>query len=491
MKVNADKKSRQEIYKTLNITKTTDMDKVPVVNCCCLKNSDWNIKVPFRLDITSFEGIKSEIVCTEVIRILPAKRLVCYGIWQKKNVVAKIFLNSCKAKKNSCREAKGINELADAGIKTPAIFFKGNLEKKTYILIFEKIEHASGLGTIIKKTKNAASIIFFLNKAVSVIADQHNAGLKQDDIHPDNFLVTENDIYTIDGSTIDTKNRQTALSVSKSINNLGLFFAQFNLQNFETIDEIFRFYLKKRNWPFQKILLNKLINEIKKQQHIRKKKFVKKSFRECTSLVCRKNMHFFMVCDRNNYDKEMICFLDNPDMLIDQSIILKKGNSSTVALVNIGKRKLVVKRYNMKNMWHAIKRLPRKSRAWISWQNAHLLSFWKILTPKPVAFMEKRFGPFRSTAYFISEYVEGKDACTILHSDKLKNAVANNIADQFAKLFQSLSNVSISHGDFKATNFISNSKGLFVIDLDNMHEHLFKWSLKKALKRDKDRFMKN
>jgi RIO-like serine/threonine protein kinase len=49
----------------------------------------------------------------------------------------------------------------------------------------------------------------------------------------------------------------------------------------------------------------------------------------------------------------------------------------------------------------------------------------------------------------------------------------------------------ISHGDFKAANFIVSGDKLFVIDLDGMRKHSFRWRFRKAFKRDCERLMKN
>ncbi|MBW1746795.1 MAG: hypothetical protein JRJ25_11240 [Deltaproteobacteria bacterium] len=86
----------------------------------------------------------------------------------------------------------------------------------------------------------------------------------------------------------------------------------------------------------------------------------------------------------------------DPDSVIDSSRLLKEGNSSTVALAEVNGKLLVIKRYNIKNFIHALKRYLRNTRAWTSWRNAHRLELLGIPTPKPIAFLERRWGPFRS-----------------------------------------------------------------------------------------------
>jgi tRNA A-37 threonylcarbamoyl transferase component Bud32 len=145
----------------------------------------------------------------------------------------------------------------------------------------------------------------------------------------------------------------------------------------------------------------------------------------------------------------------------------------------------------MKNTWHAIKHCLRRSRAWISWGNAHRLAILGIPTPKPIVFLEKRWGPFRSTAYFVTEYVDGIDTYHLFHSDKSKEINQEGLVKQFRELVQLLCDAAISHGDLKATNFIVTSRGLYVTDLDAMREYRLRWRFRRAIKRDCKRLMKN
>jgi serine/threonine-protein kinase RIO1 len=151
----------------------------------------------------------------------------------------------------------------------------------------------------------------------------------------------------------------------------------------------------------------------------------------------------------------------------------------------------VVKRYNIKNTWHGLKRGFRHSRAWASWRYAHLLAFLGIPTPKPIALLERRWGPFRSTAYFITDFADGIDAYNLLHSDKAKESKQEGLVKQFGEIIQMLADASITHGDFKATNFIITDDGLTIVDLDAMYEHRNKWNFRRAFRRDLRRFMDN
>ena len=107
--------------------------------------------------------------------------------------------------------------------------------------------------------------------------------------------------------------------------------------------------------------------------------------------------------------------------------------------------------------------------------------------------LEKRYYGLRSTAYFISEYVAGSNAFEFLQRSDLDASDLKGWLQQFATLLQRLLNLGLSHGDFKATNFLCGDDGrLYLLDLDAMHY----WSrpgsaFRKAVERDHCRLLAN
>jgi tRNA A-37 threonylcarbamoyl transferase component Bud32 len=183
--------------------------------------------------------------------------------------------------------------------------------------------------------------------------------------------------------------------------------------------------------------------------------------------------------------------ITDPDSVISSSRLLKDGNSATVALAEVNGKLLAIKRYNIKNFGHALKRCSRNTRAWSSWLNAHRLELLGIPTPKPIAFLERRWGPFRSTSYYISEYIDGTDLYRLITSDRSKEINIESLSIKFGEMLKLFADANMSHGDFKATNFIVADEKLYIIDIEGMREHSCRWSLRRSLKRDCRRFMKN
>jgi tRNA A-37 threonylcarbamoyl transferase component Bud32 len=463
----------------------------PIVDSRYLRSAERDVVVPFRIQLEC-DGLIIELVCTRILRILPRKRLVCLGQWNGWQVVAKFFLSPRCAKRHCSREERGVDALRNAGIKTPALLFKGLLEPdSTPILGFQRISQARDLAEAWKEAADDDRRCELLNLLITAIASQHEIGLKQDDLHMSNFLLVGDYIYTIDGASIDVRQMGRPLSKAESLKNLGRVYAKLYPRFAHLIPKSFRLYAENRGWQMWQDLYSRLVSEIRGHRNYRKSKYLKRVYRESSAFICRKTWHCFMVCDRDFQKVTMARFLNDLDSVIERSKLLKTGNTSTVALVDVSGHRLVIKRYSINSTWHAFKRGLRPSRAWVSWRNAHLLTFLGIPTPRPVLLLEKRWGPIRSTAYFITEYVEGTDAYHLLHLDKAEGVDKEGVARLFGELLQLLADASISHGDLKATNFVVANTRLFLTDLDAMCVHRFRWRFQLAFRRDCKRLIKN
>jgi tRNA A-37 threonylcarbamoyl transferase component Bud32 len=464
---------------------------IPIVDSQYLRSAGHEVKVPFRVKFKRNDRT-AELTCSQVLRVLPEKRLVCFGEWNGRQVVAKFFMDPKSAKRHCAREKRGITALIDAGIKAPELIFKGMLPPDGMpVLIFQRIMQTLDLLTAWERSGSSDSRAKLLAQTAAVIAAQHEAGIKHDDPHFKNFLWTDNDIFTIDGDAVDTRHMGSALPVATSLTNLGLFFAQIYPHAERLAPEAFRIYAEKRAWPVGHVPYARLLKRIRRQRRLAKRNYYKKIYNECSAFVCRKAWNRYMVWNRDFNKDSLKRLLVDPDNAMSSGRVLKKGNTSTVTMVEVNGQNMVIKRYNIKNAWHAFNKSFRPSRAWVSWRNAHLLTSLGIATPKPIALVEKRLGPFRSTAYFITEYVDSIDAYCLFHSDRITEINPESIVARFGQLFQMLVDASISHGDSKATNYIITSNDLYITDLDAMREHRFKGRFRRAFGRDLARFMQN
>jgi tRNA A-37 threonylcarbamoyl transferase component Bud32 len=161
-----------------------------------------------------------------------------------------------------------------------------------------------------------------------------------------------------------------------------------------------------------------------------------------------------------------------------------------VALAKIDGLSVVIKRYNIKGFWHGLGRALRKTRASVSWANAHRLQLLGIATANPVALIESRRYGLKGKAYFMTEYIDAPDMIEFFKqtSDKVLRAQAIKAITQ---LFYQLYLLSISHGDMKANNIKVLVTNPMLIDLDSMQQHRCKYFANKAHARDLRRFMRN
>jgi tRNA A-37 threonylcarbamoyl transferase component Bud32 len=210
-----------------------------------------------------------------------------------------------------------------------------------------------------------------------------------------------------------------------------------------------------------------------------------------SSIIIKKCWNRFVAFDQSWGMPSLQQLLNDPDSFMKTGQILKAGNTATVAKVNIASQTLVIKRYNIKSVRHALRRCLRHSRAMVSWKNAHLLQRLGIDTPRPLAVVEERWGPLRKQAYLITGYLSGDTIQDVFNDQSNgRNCMADNIA-QLIALIEHLAAVQISHGDFKATNFISSSGRLYIVDLDGMRAHRSIYIFRRSFRRDLLRLQRN
>jgi tRNA A-37 threonylcarbamoyl transferase component Bud32 len=250
-------------------------------------------------------------------------------------------------------------------------------------------------------------------------------------------------------------------------------------------------YARARNWSIDPRTVAGLKARIQRWRRWRQRKYLQKTRRSCTAFIVMKKPHRFMACDRDWYSPTWQSLLDNPDALIEKGTILKAGNTATVAQVEVDSQPYVIKRYNIKNNRHALRRCLRPTRAMLSWENAHRLAFLGIDTPQPLAVIEERWWGLRRKAYFIMAHLQGATIDRVLPAVAQDQQTLNGHLDQLTRLLKQLVMAQLSHGDFKATNFILSSGRLYLVDLDGMRAHRSRSAFQQAFHRDLQRLHRN
>jgi tRNA A-37 threonylcarbamoyl transferase component Bud32 len=464
---------------------------MPCYDTQILRLKGRTLPTPFDLILDATEEHR-ELECTAILRNLPGKRLVCSGTWHRRQpVVAKIFIDPSGAERHYQRELQGINALETAQIPTPTLLFQGTLaDGLAPLLLFQKMEGFETLTERLSKMTSPDDRLATLRPVVESIARLHTTGLRQRDIHPGNFLLSANHVMIIDGDDIEPFSHGP-LPQKESMSNLALFFAQFYPEFDSLVPQLLTIYRSCRDWSSDSDIHEAIQQKILRWRGWRQKKYLHKIQRSCSAFIIKKDWSRFMACDRAWSSSSMQQLLAHPDTYIKTGKILKDGNTATVAKIAIDSQILVIKRYNIKNIRHALRRCLRSSRAMVSWQNAHRLRFLGIATPQPLAVIEERWGRLRKRAYFIMAYQPGETIGEIIRSKINTPQAIENCLDQLEGLLKQLAAAQISHGDCKATNFLMSSGRLFLVDLDGMRAHRSSSAFKRAFSKDIYRLQRN
>jgi tRNA A-37 threonylcarbamoyl transferase component Bud32 len=453
-----------------------------------LRKADRAIPVPFNLELLDNEAV---LRCDKVVRIIPKKRLVAYGVWNNQRVVAKMFYES-RAENHLTRDIEGVEALVESGIPTPKVLYKGvSKDRHIFIIIFERILESKNLEDMWQQKRNIEEITPLMKHITLELATQHVLGIVQRDLHLKNFLITKRKIYTLDGGSIDWQ--EDILSKEESIKHLALFFSQLGVGTEKLQEYLFDVYVKARSWivrPADRELLQKSLEKYNKSRWIR---YLKKIFRNSSSFAKIETTRQSIMYDREYASEEFLNFLKNPDVIFihPDTRMLKNGRSSTVVKVKIGEKTLVVKRYNMKNLWHWLRRCLRMTRAATSWRLAHRLQLFGVPTAKPVAFIEYQFLGLHGTSYFVMEQIEGENLGDYFANYDESQPKFSEMAEKVMAIINNLAKLYITHGDLKNTNILVHDEHPMIIDLDGMVEHNSWSSLNRSWEKEIQRFMKN
>lgn len=453
-----------------------------------LHKSTFSVSTPFQLVLSDGQVFLGE----QVVRVIPRRRLVVFGMWQDKPVVAKLFFDR-HAKRHMKKDAAGIRILKENRVPTPALYYQGiSKDKRVRVLIFQRIFKAKSLEEIWRERESTESLLPLLKAVMVEFATQHVYGVLQNDLHLKNFLITKKTMYSLDGAQVEPF--PYLLPKKPSLNNLALFLAQLGVGIEKYQELLFRHYAKSRGWLLKKEDIAELHSSIEKWNVERWQKFEKKIFRSCTDFACFQEARSVGMFDKNYATPELMAFLKNPEAAFNHTTaqFLKIGGSSTVVKVVLDNRELVIKRYNIKTVWHFLRRCLRPTRASQSWRLAQKLHLFGVTTAKPIAFLEKRYLGFRGKSYYVTEYVSGEHAGEYFDRNYKDDSKVNEMVKRITTLLKNIAKLEISHGDLKISNILINQQEQPVlIDLDGTAEHISLSSLQKAWRKEIKRFLKN
>jgi tRNA A-37 threonylcarbamoyl transferase component Bud32 len=448
-------------------------------------------ELPLTIELADAAG-SAELTLQRLLRVLPGQRYVTQAEWRGRPVLAKLLVGD-KAARHFQRERDGARLLAEQGLNTPLLLADGLREGEGGWLLFEYLEGAQSLWDAWRAVEHQPLLSTdqqtVLADALVSIAQMHAKGLWQADLHLDNLLRHNGQLFVIDGGGVQVETAGQPLSRDKVLENLGVFFAQLPAELVPFVEELLVHYLLANGE--HALPLEALLKEVEKVRKWRMRDYLRKIARDC-SLFAAKVGAFGLQVVRRDSQVELQPLLNKLDLLTEQGHVYKTGGAATVAQVQLQGRPLVIKRYNVKSVAHWLKRFWRPSRAWHSWVEGNRLQLLGITTPQPLAVLERRWCWLRGRAYLITEYCGGQDIIARFQAFHDGSPPETELL-ALDRLFAALLRERISHGDFKGHNlFWDESLGRWsLIDLDAMQQHRSARSFARAYARDRARFLRN
>lgn len=430
------------------------------------------------------------LIIEEWLRVLPGQRYVGRGLWQGRTVLAKLFVGS-KAQRHFQRELNGVQLLEQQQLTTPDLLASDYDAAFGGWILFEYLSNATSLA---KQWQQISALPLLaseqqqvLEQALASIAQMHQQGLWQADIHLDNFMLQAEQLYIIDGGGIAAETAGQPLNHQTAIKNLAVFFAQLSASLDAYLETLLVDY---QNSSTQDISLSELRKHIRQVREWRLKDYLKKTARDCSLFSVDKSLSGIRAIQRARLE-EVASLIEQPDVFIAQGHIYKTGGAATVARVEHFGRSWVIKRYNIKNYLHWLKRCWRPSRAWHSWQAGHMLELLDIPVAQNLAVRETRRFGLRGPAWLVSEYHGEQDLIARFAPYVDNGAVPEADVQQLQGLLAAMLRAKISHGDLKGHNILWHNDHCLLIDLDAVRRHRRHSSFVRAFTRDRARLLRN
>lgn len=458
--------------------------RLPKLDAAALRAAGRTPPVPFCIRLAG----GGELRIVRLLRVLPEKRIVGEADLDGARVLAKLFIDKA-SERHWRREHDGIAALAHAGIPTPGIVLAQALEGGGHALLTRFLD---GADTVLEAWRGLAgcppgdgAALDLLAPAFALLGRSHAAGIAHEDLHLGNFMRHERQLLLIDGDAVRTGSG-VPVSESAAARDLAQLVAQLPYAWDARLAPLLAAYASANPaLPSQTALAGAL----REQRAWRLRDYLGKTVRDCTLFRVTRRFDRFVSVLRSEA-AALAPLIDNPDASMARGIALKCGNTSTVARVDVDRRALVVKRYNIKSLLHALSRCWRPSRAWHSWREGHRLRMMGISTPAPLALIEDRLGPLRRRAWLVTAHCPGPDLLTHL-AQHVSAPPPQAEAAALLRLFGTLHRERISHGDLKATNLLWHDEDVVLIDLDAMVRHRSAAAHARAWQRDRARLLRN
>ncbi len=162
----------------------------------------------------------------------------------------------------------------------------------------------------------------------------------------------------------------------------------------------------------------------------------------------------------------------DPNVVVDQGTkLIQKACVRTTVKLESDVQNFVIKRHVERSWRHFAKQWVSRSRAEKCWNDSWFLYDNGYPTPKPVAYLENRFGVFRGNSFYVYEYVEGETLKEKATGSRNQRLIRQYIK-QLAHIWSLHAKLNIELSDGHPANFLIDPAGkMWVIDLDKLRKN--------------------
>ena len=402
---------------------------------------DWTRSGGFTLDIDG-EPLRAEAV----LRHLPGRRIAVRARWRGATVFAKLFFAGHA--EEAARELARHGALVDAGVPTPGLIFenvRNTAGGRGALMIQEWVSGRSGQATL--RGERGLALAGDLLDSLFLL---YRAGLRQLDLHLDNFLFDGERFLVIDpGEVVPLPG---GLRYEPAIlDNLALFCAQAPLDLRDRLQEQVAVRLRQEG-----LRSERLAAMVRRRSDRRLRSAMKKWRRESSAIgVWQEHQEQWLYrrsLGREDFDA-LSGWLRDPRSLA----LIKEGSRVSV----YGNDQWIVKHYRESGLKTRLRRALFQTRADISWVMGWTWALLGVPTPRPAMLRRCPDGE----ALIAFPRLEGTQALSTLMEEQRERA--RRVAPTVELWLRRLGETGFWHGDAKAQNILVDDQDrVHFIDLD-------------------------
>lgn len=206
------------------------------------------------------------------------------------------------------------------------------------------------------------------------------------------------------------------------------------------------------------------------------------SFKKDPEYVFQKKFSRVMLCFKPLYNASFKDYYDNPDAIFTKTEYLfpSKFKNKQVAVVNLDGNYFIAQKFRPYNFLSFLSIfLCRTSYAYRAWHYGHLLSKHQIPAAKPLMFIEKKFGPFCVSSYFIAGYIPAIGAEIYFAPNSAFTEHWPETSTNLLKTIAQLEKLKLFYRDFCLENCLIKDETPYLIDLERIHRAIYSKHLSK------------